>query len=77
LTLLVSLKCLASSAVVILVVECEVDQNSSLWLTVLALDEVNILSVDVSQEGLAEIEVLGVVVHIEGHALAEVLLLAS
>jgi hypothetical protein len=58
-------------------VECEVDQNSSLWLTVLALDEVNILSVDVSQEGLTEIKVLGVVVHIEGHALAEVLLLAS
>jgi hypothetical protein len=58
-------------------VECEVDQNSSLWLTVLALDEVNILSVDVSQKGLAEIKVLGVVVHIKGHALAEVLLLAS
>ena len=46
-------------------IEIEVNQHTTLWLSVLTPDQVLIVSVDIPQECLTEIVVIAVVVHSE------------
>lgn len=57
-------------------IEIEVNQHTTLWLSVLSPDQVLILSIDIPQECLTEVVVIAVVVHSEVLVGRERLLLA-
>ena len=57
-------------------IEIELNQHTTLWLSVLSPDQVLILSIDIPQECFTEVVVIAVVVHSEVLVGRERLLLA-
>lgn len=76
LALLICLQGLCLARVVVLVEELEVNENAFLGLSILALNQVDVRAIHVSEEGLAEVKVLRVLVDRKVLRLAKVGLLA-